>query len=379
MILKKVFLFLLCFSVVLFSTEKEKLDKVNKQIKNIENKLKKLKKKKGSLLDEIYTIELKQAKAAAEVRRVKLRLVKTGREADKKKREIKKLRSDVQSSQVNLRKALRILYKLGEGAYIKFFVRVDSFNELFKNYRFFASLINYKSEEIGNLRANLLKLEKLEKELQGQYDVLSSLRKSRELKLLSIRSLKSSKLDLIGKINSDRRSYTRLLDELKEEAVNLDKILKGEQVQFKIGLLSANAVRTLRGKLKWPLRGEVVSFFGKKKSTKFDTYVFNNGIEIKPSASAKVKAVYDGQVVFTDYFKGYGNLIIIQHAKNFYSLYGHCEEILKKKGDVVTEGDVISLAGDTGSAPGKSLYFEIRKDLQPENPLKWLLALRKSR
>ena len=379
MILKKIVIFWFCCSLLLFGTEKEKLDNINKQIKNIEKKLQKLQKKKGSLLDEIYTIELKQAKAAAEVRRVKLRLVKTGREADKKKIEIKKLRRIVRASRVNLRKALRMLYKIGEGAYIKFFMRVDSFNELFKNYRFFVSLINYKADEIGELRANLLKLENLEKELQGQYEELSTLRKSRELKLLSISILKRSKLNLIGSINSDRRSHVRLLDELKEEAVNLDKILKGELVQSKTGMLSAKEVRGLRGKLRWPLRGNVVSFFGKKKSTKFDTYIFNNGIEIKPSSSGKVKAVYGGQVVFTDYFKGYGNLVIIQHAKNFYSLYGHCKEILKKKGDVVTEGDVISAAGDTGSASGKSLYFEIRKDLKPENPLKWLRSRGKTR
>ena len=76
--------------------------------------------------------------------------------------------------------------------------------------------------------------------------------------------------------------------------------------------------------------------------------------------------------MFADYFKGYGNLIIVQHADNFYSMYGHCDRIIKKKGDKVTEGETISIAGNSGSAAGKSLYLEIRKDLKPENPLKWL-------
>jgi septal ring factor EnvC (AmiA/AmiB activator) len=156
---------------------------------------------------------------------------------------------------------------------------------------------------------------------------------------------------------------------LEEEAVRLNEIIRDEGIKSTFGSVS---IQKLQGRLQWPLQGTVISFFGKKKSTQFDTYILNNGIEIKPGVSDKIKAIYDGEVVFADYFKGYGNLIIVQHAKNFYSVYGHCEKILKKKGDNVTEGEIISIAGNSGSTSGKSLYLEIRKDLKPENPLKWL-------
>jgi len=366
--IRTVIIILLC-GALLFPADKKELDSINRQIKEIEKKLLKLQKDKGSILNEIYTIELKQKKETVENKRVKMQLTDTGKEIEKKKREKNKLRQEVRESKSNIRKALRILYKLGGSAQIKFFTRVDSFNELFRNYHLFASLINYKSDEINRLKNNIQKLEKIDLELQKEYAKLLRLKKEQEQKLRKITSLKKNKLNLIEKINSDRMSHTKLIDELKEEALRLNEIIRDEGIKSTIGPVN---IQKLRGRLRWPLQGKVISFFGKKKSTQFDTYILNNGIEIKPGASNKIKAIYDGAVVFADYFKGYGNLIIVQHAKNFYSVYGHCEKILKKKGDKVTEGEVISIAGNSGSTSGKSRYLEIRKDLKPENPLKWL-------
>lgn len=361
--------FLLCCSLCLYPADKKRLESINKQVKEIERKLQKLQKEKGSILNEIYAIELRQKKATVENSRIKIQLVSTGKEIEKKKQEKKKLRQEILVSKKNIGKALRILYKLGGSVQMKFFTRVDSFNELFRNYHLFVSLINYKADEIDKLKKNILKVERIDKELQSEYARLEDLQKSQEQKIQKIKNFRRDKLNLVVKINNDRMSYTKLIDELKNEAAKLNEVIRGQGLKTSFGPLN---LQKLRGRLRWPLRGKVISFFGKKRSTQFDTYIFNNGIEIKPSASDKIKTIYDGEVVFADYFKGYGNLIIVQHADNFYSMYGHCERILKKKGDKVTEGEVISIAGNSGSTAGKSLYLEIRKDLKSENPLKWL-------
>ncbi|HEX7503201.1 MAG TPA: M23 family metallopeptidase, partial [Acidobacteriota bacterium] len=88
--------------------------------------------------------------------------------------------------------------------------------------------------------------------------------------------------------------------------------------------------------------------------------------------SDEIRAVGGGEIIFCDYFKGYGNLLIIQHAGNFHTLYGHCASFLKKLGDRVGTGEVIALAGNSGSLYGKALYFEIRQNLKPLDPLLWL-------
>jgi septal ring factor EnvC (AmiA/AmiB activator) len=146
-------------------------------------------------------------------------------------------------------------------------------------------------------------------------------------------------------------------------------VISGKKTKSSLRVIN---LKQIKGRLDWPVKGNVISSFGKKRSTRFDTYIINNGIEIKPSSSDKVTAVYSGDIVFADYFKGYGNLIIIQHSRDLHSLYGHCEKIFKKRGESIGPGEVIATVGDTGSTLGKSLYFEIRNQLKPQNPLKWL-------
>ena len=349
--------------------DKEKLDTIAKQIEEINSKLEKLKKEEGSILNDIYKIELEYEKAVIENNQIKLLVRKSEEKIRKKNAEKKKLETEIDQSKTNLKQILRLLYKIGGNAYLKFFIRIDNLDQLFQNYRLFISLIDYKSEEINKLKINIQRLLEVKKELEDDHASLKNLQKQKELKLQDIRNFKQSKMALIRKINNDKDQYMRMLDELETEAAQLNKLIYGKPLTRRLGMIDLDRIK---GKLNWPIKGKVVSFFGKKRSTKFDTYIINNGIKIKPDDSDQVKSIYPGEVVFADYYKGYGNLIIIQHAKNLYTLYGHCEKMFKQKGDNVSEGEVISLAGDSGSTEGKSLYFEIRTQLKPQDPLEWL-------
>lgn len=349
--------------------DKEKLDNIAKQIDGINSKLEKLKKEEGSILNDIYKIELRYEKAIIENNKIKLQVRKSEEKINKKNSEKKKLEIEIDQSKKNLKQILRLLYKIGGNAYLKFFIRINNLDQLFENYRLFISLIDYKSDEINKLKVNIQRLLEVKKELEGYHANLKNLQRQKELKLKDIRNLKQSKMTLIRKISNDRDQYMRLLDELETEAGHLNKLIFGKPLKRRLGMIDLDRIK---GKLNWPIKGKVVSFFGKKRSTKFDTYIINNGIKIQPGRSDQVKAIYPGEVVFAEYYKGYGNLIIIQHAKNLYTLYGHCEKMFKQKGDNVNKGEVISLAGDSGSTYGKSLYFEIRTQLKPQDPLKWL-------
>jgi septal ring factor EnvC (AmiA/AmiB activator) len=348
---------------------KKKLDTITRQIDGINDKLEKLKKEEGSILNDIYKIELRYEKAVIENNKIKLQLRNTEEKINKKNAEKKSLEDEIQASKKNLKKILRLLYKIGGNAYLKLFIRINNLDQLFKNYQLFIELINYKSTEINKLKENIKRLLEVKKELQTEYTNLRSLQQQKEQKVRSVRGLKQSRVGLIRKINSDRKQYMQLLDELEAEAGQLNKLIYGKPLKRRLGVIDLDRIK---GKLKWPIKGKVISSFGKKRSTKFNTYIINNGIKIRPGRSDQVRAIYPGEVVFADYYKGYGNLIIIQHAKNLYTLYGHCEKMYKEKGDNVNDGELISLAGDSGSTSGKALYFEIRTQLKPQNPLTWL-------
>jgi len=364
-----IILVVFCSLALWASDEVEKLESINKQIKRVESSLSKLEKEKKSLLKDMAVIELKRNKEVIENRKIKLQILAKRKTIDSKKADVKKLKKSIDISRANIAQALRVLYKLGRSAYVKFFTKVESFNDLFKNYQLFSALVNYKSAEIETLRRDVAKLNRINRELQLDIGNLEVLRKQQEEKIAHIANLKRRKQILVDRINNDKKGFFTMLDELKAEAKSLDNMIK------KRGLVSGFPtlnLKNIKGKLRWPLSGKVVSTFGKKKSTQFDTYIINNGIEIRPAGGDKIQALYAGKVIFADYFKGYGNLIIVQHSKDFHSLYGHCEKMLKKIGDKITEGEVIALVGETGSTYGKSLYLEVRKDLKPQDPLKWL-------
>jgi septal ring factor EnvC (AmiA/AmiB activator) len=116
----------------------------------------------------------------------------------------------------------------------------------------------------------------------------------------------------------------------------------------------------------------VLTRFGMQRHPQFKTMVFRRGIEIAVREGEPVRAVSDGQVAYADWYKGYGKLVIIEHGPGFYSLYGNLSRLDLNKGDPVSRGQVLGLAGETGSLKGAKLYFEIRRNGEAQDPLVWL-------
>jgi len=358
-----------CSGLLLFSSSQEKLRDINNEIQRIAARLAAIKQEKTSILNDIYTVELEIDSATIELKKINLLLSDVQEKIDRKQREEFVLQGKIARSQENVKRILRVLYKMGELGYVKLFINIGNLDQLFRNYRLILALMDDRVNEIKAIRHGIAQLQRIKSELKIELDRLSALKNEKAFTLNRWAGLKQNKLSVIAKINLQRDANARLLEELKDEERNLTDFLNqksdltlGETVPF----------GSLRGKLAWPLQGPIISSFGKKKSSRFDTYTFNNGIKIRPLQSDEIRAVHGGEIIFCEYFKGYGNLLIIQHPGNFYSLYGHCEKFLKKQGDRVGSGEVVALVGSSGSLHGKCLHFEIRQNLKPQDPLSWL-------
>ena len=127
-----------------------------------------------------------------------------------------------------------------------------------------------------------------------------------------------------------------------------------------------------RGQLQWPARGRLAVPFGNVRHPRFSTEVPHPGIDIAASPGQAVRAVFEGRVVFSDWFKGYGQMVVIDHGDSYLSIYGHVDERLVSAGEDVSTGDLIARSGQSGSFEEPALYFEIRHDGKPENPARWL-------
>ncbi len=125
---------------------------------------------------------------------------------------------------------------------------------------------------------------------------------------------------------------------------------------------------SLKGKLKLPVRGDLTNRFG---STREDSGVSWKGIFIKATEGTDVKSVASGRVVFADWMRGFGNLIIVDHGGGYMSLYGNNQSVLKHEGDEVSAGDTIAAVGNSGGNESNGLYYELRKQSRPFDPLSW--------
>ena len=127
-----------------------------------------------------------------------------------------------------------------------------------------------------------------------------------------------------------------------------------------------------KGALPLPTQGDLVAFFGAYENDgPYNIKGFRNGINIKASPGEPVRAVWNGQVVYSDWFKGYGNIVIIDHGAHYYSLSAQLDQIFAKKGDLVRGGEAVGTVGDTATHGGPGLYFEIRHRGKPQDPVPW--------
>jgi septal ring factor EnvC (AmiA/AmiB activator) len=188
---------------------------------------------------------------------------------------------------------------------------------------------------------------------------------------------------LLARVRDERAYHERMVGELTEASKQLEALIRSLQDKQRRAARAPTPSRpgapgpsigfgTLRGELPWPTEGRLVASFGAQVHPRFGTRTFKSGIDIEAGEGTDVTAVYSGRVVYTGWFKGYGNLIILDHGSEYYTLYAHVAEIGVKEGDEVRQGQRIATVGDTGSLTGPRLYFEVRYQGKPQDPEQWL-------
>jgi septal ring factor EnvC (AmiA/AmiB activator) len=173
---------------------------------------------------------------------------------------------------------------------------------------------------------------------------------------------------MVGELTEASHRLEAFIRELQAKQRKLAKIPPPK------GGIEAPAVGfgALKGRLPWPTEGRIVTGYGAQVHPRFGTRTFRNGVDIEAAVGREVLAVHAGHVIYTGWFKGYGNLIIVDHGNEYYTLYAHIADIEAKEGEDVRQGQRIGTVGDTGSLAGPRLYFEVRYQGRPQDPEQWL-------
>ena len=218
---------------------------------------------------------------------------------------------------------------------------------------------------------DLNQLNRLEKDLSRQVESKLALEEELALQIRIQEKESQKKAAILGEIQRKKKLSQAALASLQESAKALDDTLAAMGLKGSAALDDTSFLRQ-KGRLDKPVRGKIISRYGKTRTGDYKSFTFQSGIDIKVERGEPVRSVFKGEVMFAQWLKGYGNLVIINHGDNYYTLYAHVEEVFKKKGERVDTGEVIATAGDTGSIKGLFLHFEVRHHGKPVNPMTWL-------
>jgi septal ring factor EnvC (AmiA/AmiB activator) len=330
--------------------------------------------KQTSLLGELERLELSIRTAQEELELLKLQLELGYREMDVNLRQVQALEASIRELKPHLMKRAVDLYKLGRLSYLRLLVSVENPAHLSRAYRLISRLARADAEKLARFRAGRAQLEQRKAELLDQTRKALQTRGEIARTAAALEARRSQKSAMLEEIERRREMAETLLGELEtsreELAALIEKVAAGEEGAPPVHL----PIRLFRGELDLPAEGRLASRFGRQRHPRFQTVTQQNGIEIEVPLGSPVHAVYDGKVVFASWFKGYGRLVILSHPHKVHSLYGHLDEVKVTEGETVSRGREIGRVGERGPLAGPGLYFEIREEGKPVDPMEWIRA-----
>lgn len=289
--------------------------------------------------------------------------------------ESKAVTDTIESLEYYVSKRLVALYKLNWLGRMHLLASVDSVDEFFQRKKYLEMILDYDKKAIDKLFENRNRLDQLQGNLNARQAKQQSGEQNLEKQIQNITVERQKRTRLLEEIRSKKSLEIAAVKSLEDAARTLDNVIKSLNTETGKTDHPDNAsfkgLESLKGLLNQPVRGKIVSSFGAYTDLKYHVVNFRSGIDIEAERGEPIKSVIAGKIIYSGWFKGYGNMIIIDHGESYYTVYAHLEENFKSKGALVETEEVIATAGDTGSLSGTGLYFEVRHHGKPVDPVEW--------
>ena len=377
-----------------FADKKTELDRLRERIEALQRDLAKSEESRSEVIDALRTSE----KAISEVNRG---LTALSREQEQislslaqVKRNIDAGRTDAARQQVLLERMIRYQYMYGNADALRLMLNGQDVGGVERQIHYFGYVSKSRLTVIAGVKQSLAALAALEASALGKQEelllnadaqkqaraALQSERLARQKVFTKIKTDITRNRREIGRLKRDEDRLTKLIDQLAK-ALAKDRVERKERradrIQQKVPSVDTEAddsfvgraFQTLKGKLKLPTRGELQGRFGRPREEGGVTW---KGLFIRAEAGQTVKAVADGRVVYADWLRGFGNLLIVDHGGGYMSLYGNNESLLKQVGENTQSGETVASVGSSGGALESGVYFELRHEGKPFDPMSWV-------
>jgi len=270
---------------------------------------------------------------------------------------------------------LRSMYKEGPLYPFKIIFSSNNVTDLLQQIKYMNLIARQDSELLYEYKNKLEHIKEDKRALFAARAKIINLKEKSILKKKEIERAKIIKSKFLEKIKKKKSLNVKTRKELVAASNNLNKLIKKLLVKLDSG--EGLEISDKKGRLKLPLNGQILNKFGRKRVKEYDSYIVYNGINVNAKKGSFVKAVFDGKILYAGELEGYGNLVIVGHGNKYHSLYGHLDDINVSVDKIVKTGEIIGLSGDSGSLEGEVLYFELRKNGKPIQPLPWFRKIRK--
>jgi len=363
--------------------EQRKLQQTQKQLKEERERAAAARARETSLLAELEEIERRLAAKKGDVARLETRIKKAQSDVQVFRGEISKLEKQRAGQTNALAGRLRVMYRVhAQGGALPVILSGDDPVTRAVAVRHLASLAALDARLIQEYRVTSDRLADRKAREEAQQQELAGLHEDAKREQAEVDREVAKRRVILAKVRDERAYHERMVGELTEASNRLEAFIRELQAkQRKLAKIPppkggieppAVGFGALKGRLPWPTEGRIVTGYGAQVHPRFGTRTFRNGVDIEAAVGRDVLAVHAGHVIYTGWFKGYGNLIIVDHGNEYYTLYAHIAEIEAKEGDDVRQGQRIGTVGDTGSLAGPRLYFEVRYQGKPQDPEQWL-------
>ncbi|HDS1818382.1 murein hydrolase activator EnvC family protein [Pseudomonas putida] len=405
----------------------QQLDATRQDIAELKKMLGKLQDEKSGVQKDLKSTETDIGDLEKQVEALQQELKKTEGELERLDTEKKKLQSARVEQQRLIAIQARSAYQNGREEYLKLLLNQQNPEKFARALTYYDYLSKARLEQLRTFNETLRQLANVEQDIARQQEQLLAQRADLDSRRQSLETERSKRQQVLAKLNSDMKDRDQKLQAREQDQADLGKVLKtieetlarqareAEEARKKALLaqqeaekrrqqeaLAAAAARedareaaeppkkarttlgpmvssdganyggafsAARGKLPWPVNGRLLARFGEARGS--DARAKWDGVMISANPGTQVRAVHGGRVVFADWLRGAGLLVILDHGNGYLSLYGHNQSLLKSAGDIVKAGEAISTVGDSGGQDSAGLYFAIRQQGRPTDPSQW--------
>lgn len=384
-------LLMMVASLALAQNPKDELSGVKREIKAQKQLITKTRKVEAVISTELQEILRNLEKKESDLGRLGRDLRGVESSLDRTGREIQKVTEEASRKRMEIERRLSSLYKAGELGALRMFFSAESFPQLAENIRYMRSILENDKRIFIEYNQKIDQLKRLKEDLERDALKKERIMSGIEQKKREIEEEKSKKAAYLGKVRQDRKSYESSLKELQVNAGRLQAMITRLDALSRRKLSSRHekpgakqkplaelpqvpdrGFGSQKGRMSLPVHGEIIESYGKHKHPEFNSFTFSKGLSISSTTGTEIKAIYEGTVIFADYFKGFGNMIIVDHGGGYFTLYAHASRLAKKVGAEVARHETIGTVGDVDSSKGSMLYFEIRHQGKPVDPAGWV-------